>query len=156
MFIRTKKVKKRDYAYLVKNVWTKKGPRQKTIKYLGLVIELSEVNPRNSINTNGSVKEIYIELMKRELIVRGFEFLDNVFKFNDITVNLDKPFVRKKSRNVVLKMNEGFLCAETIKILYNHTMQEDFTGKRFAEDILEAGINIEKDVFVQLYEKLKH
>ena len=47
MFIRKKRIKKYEYAYLVKNRWKKKGKkgnsRQKNIKYLGRVFNLNEI-----------------------------------------------------------------------------------------------------------------
>lgn len=41
VYIRVKKIKNNSYAYLVKNVWTEKKPKQITVKYLGNIFKLT-------------------------------------------------------------------------------------------------------------------
>jgi len=167
MFIRTKRVKEHDYAYLVKNKWTKNGPRQKTIKYLGPVFcapYLKEISMEKFLEPT-KIEHLFIEtpiagiykiLIERELIRHGFIKKDeNVYIYEDIIVNLNARSVRKGRRNIAMKMNEGFLCHVTMNNIFEHTQQEDETGKKLAEDILGAGIAIEKDMFVRIFNYLK-
>ena len=44
MYIRIKRIKGRDYGYLVQTHWQTKGPRQKVIAYLGKLIRPEKVN----------------------------------------------------------------------------------------------------------------
>jgi hypothetical protein len=167
MFIRTKTVKEKEYAYLVKNVWTKKGPRQKAIKYLGAVIQSPYVKEISferfilplkieELFSKKNPKLVYKALLKRELVRYGFiEIEPNLMQYEDITIALTTKDVIRNGRQVVLKVNEGFICKQTITNLLKHIHLEDETGKKLAEDILEAGISIEKDIFVRLYKMLK-
>ena len=41
VYIRVKKLKNNSYAYLVKNVWIEKKPKQITVKYLGSISKLA-------------------------------------------------------------------------------------------------------------------
>lgn len=79
-FIRIKKIKGKEYAYLIKNKWTKKGPRQKASKYLGPVIKLDE-NLDNS-------SEKKIEIEENENLANYLEK-----KYN---LELEKIFEEKK------------------------------------------------------------
>ena len=49
MFIRIKKIKGKEYAYLVKNTWKKrkKSSRQTSSSYLGKVIKLKKTNNKS-------------------------------------------------------------------------------------------------------------
>ncbi len=166
MFVRIKTVRGREYAYLVKNVWTERGPRQKVIKYIGAVVAVPYVKDISfkrflepltiqDVFKRG-IKEVYKSLVKRELVRHGFEMLDNdVLRSEHIIVNLKRVFVKKNKKNIALQMNEGFLCRETLERLFSHTKLEDESGKALAEDILGTGVSIEKDIFVRIYKALK-
>ncbi len=166
MFVRTKTVRGREYAYLVRNIWTKKGPRQKTVKYIGAVVTVPytrDVSFKTFLHPltiddlfKKGINEVYNALVKRELARHGFEALDNdILRFENIIVNLKKMFVKKNKKKIAIKMNEGFLCRETLERLFAHTKLEDESGKALAEDILGAGISIEKGIFVRIYKALK-
>ena len=94
MFIRIKKIKKYEYAYLVVNKWTKKGPRQKSKKYLGRCVRLEKVKDLDfkehfKLNEDkieklvhgNSTKKVLGKLMEFELLRHGFEY-DRKTKIN--------------------------------------------------------------------------
>jgi len=142
------------------------GPRQKSIKYLGPAVLVpfehdismeKYLFPKHieDIFKVKFVKEIYQILLKRELVRHGFTEKGDILESGEIIVDLKKKKVRRKGKDIVIKMNEGFLCGQTMTDLFEHTQVEDETGKKLAEDILEAGIAIEKENFVKLYRYLK-
>ena len=87
MFIRIKNIKNQQYAYKVRNKWTKKGTRQKTAGYLGKVFRIT---PQKELDfkyfvaqdleqyfMKNSSQTIIIDLFKCELIRHGFVFKGN-------------------------------------------------------------------------------
>jgi hypothetical protein len=51
-FIRIKRIKEWTYLYLVENIWTDKGSRQKVLKYYGKV-DRGKINPQIVIERDG-------------------------------------------------------------------------------------------------------
>jgi len=171
MFIRKKRIKGSDYAYLVKNVWTKKGSRQKSRKYLGRVIKPEKIHEKSFYEhhnitdkdfyfKNSSMKKIFLDLVKLELNRHGFD--DNrkgVCESDKLTADLKSlmVFSEKESRKITLEMNEGFMCEYSLKKLLSFYAKTD-DDKKLAYDLantlVEAGINVEKDVFVEIYQKM--
>lgn len=138
MFIRTKKIKNKEYAYLVENKWTKKGSRQKVKKYLGKIIKAKRILQNNYlIDDQKTYQTIINELIKYEL--------DN--------------HKIKNNTSSVIAMNEGFLCKETItKLLHlkNEKKQRiDKEGEKLANSLLEAGLQLKKEEFSKLFETWK-
>lgn len=136
MFVRTKKVKNKQYAYLVENTWTKKGTRQKVKKYLGKVIKPNRKKENNFlVEKTRNYEETIKELIKHEL------------SNHDVTKNDEKS---------VIFMNEGFLCKETVKELIKLTPEKenrtDKEGERLAIKLLEAGLKVKKEEFSKLFE----
>ena len=81
MFIRIKKIKGLEYAYLVKSVWKDKTARQKVVQYLGKVYMLSKTNDalfetfckeENKNIENADLKAIIQVLMEWTLSQQGF------------------------------------------------------------------------------------
>jgi hypothetical protein len=145
MFVRIKNIKRQNYAYLVENRWTANGARQKVSRYLGRVVKPEK-------KTEKSAKEhLRIEDVRQYIN-------DNDFKkiINDlVAVELFNHGVRNFDYNRgVLQINDGFLCTHTINELLNYK-GDDENGVRLAELITGAGIKIEKDLFISLFEKLK-
>lgn len=147
-FIRIKEVKGQRYAYLVENKWTERGARQKVGKYLGRIYapqkgkktglkEYLSVKDLKGYVEDSDFKKIINDLMALELYNHGLNH-----------------FYTEKQGNKVIALNQGFLCEHTLKALLNYSPEED-QGLRLAELITGAGIDIEKEVFVELFEKLK-
>jgi hypothetical protein len=162
MFIRIKKLKGKEYAYLVKNTWTTKGSRQKTKKYLGrcLVLERKssltfsehfKIDVEKFIY-NHNFKKVLSMLFELELINHGF----NKLKYDELIAYPNQLCVKNNlSNEVVLKINEGFLCSHNLKKILNFKFNnEEEDAYKFAETFLIAGLKIEKEVFVEIFRKL--
>lgn len=172
MFIRLKKLKGKDYAYLVKNTWTKNGPRQKTKKYLGRCVVLQKVNELDfkehyKLNTpemniekyvqSHSVKQILSRLFEFELLKHGFVYDKDLLKKEGMTANPKRLRIitDEKKNDVLLKVNDGFLS----EIMIKKIMKFNFRGNdsdtiSFAEAFIAAGISVDKEVFIELYRKM--
>ncbi|MGM5485291.1 MAG: hypothetical protein ACQEP1_05470 [Nanobdellota archaeon] len=169
MFVRLKKLKGKEYAYLVRNKWTKKGPRQKTKKYLGRCVvpdkaEEPDFNEYYNIDTEelvygNDMKGVLSKLMEFELFKHGFSYHGKKM-YKDNIVGRPKSlrvYDKETKNNIVLKINEGYLCEYMLKKI----LRFRFTGKeddayRFADSFVAAGISIPKEIFVELYRKLNN
>ena len=164
MFVRKKKVKGKEYAYLVKNRWTKKGPRQKVIRYIGSVatperltdhtFDITHDTKEHEFLAGSRVLGLYKGLIERELINHGFQKIRGMWVNDCLVVDLRDHSVKKKTRNAAIELNEGFLCEGTIRQLRRAFLKEEITGRKLAESILEVGIKITPENFVLLAERL--
>ncbi|MFW5990659.1 MAG: adenylate kinase family protein [Candidatus Nanoarchaeia archaeon] len=159
MFVRAKKVKGHKYAYLVKNEWTKKGPRQKVCKYLGRVVELSRKN-KLEFEEFSSIELCAYELVKNivafELFLHGFEKKSkNKWVLDEIEVDLGKGKVRENKRAVVLCINNDYLCDFTLKRLLNFktSSEKEEAARELATAFIQAGIPVREDLYINVFEK---
>ena len=167
MFIRTKLIKGQKYAYLVENSWQGGGARQKVAKYLGKVIRIEPKKELDFHETAGVGQEyfekamagIFLDIVRWELLQHGFEEQKNgIFSLENLNVDLNSKTVTKtvrKSKPAVIGMGQGFLCDHTINALLNYDGSRDYQGFLLAEALLAAGLNIDKDFFVDLFRKVK-
>ena len=158
MFVRTKMVRGREYAYLVKNKWTSKGPRQKVVRYIGTVFSPERVSEQAELDL-GLIRDARIFSLFRGLIIHelknhGFTNVKGVWVNSRFEVDLVSHKVSFSGRNAAIRLNEGFLCHDTISQLKKLMLREDITGKQLAESVLEAGISISAENFVELYSRL--
>lgn len=173
MFIRIKKIKKYEYAYLVENKWRKykvkdrsKASRQKVKKYLGRIHELKKYD-KNCDNLiledfEGSFKSIIHKLVKLHLINNGFKetdinVLEHEFENNNIKINLNEgKFIDYKSKSVVLKSGDGYLCEHSLKNLLEFKAEgyEEDVGIDLAKKFVSTGIPISNSVFIKAFEKV--
>jgi hypothetical protein len=182
VFIRIKKLKKKsgniyNYAYLVENKWKKrakgkKKSRQKVKGYLGRVYNIdkkSDIDFLESfsiesfdkyIDSKGK-KDIIIDLVKYELLKHGFDEVGSLVSNGEIFFDLDKVELSvleglKRKPGIVLSLNEGFMCKETIRRLTHFYVEgtEEEVGYKFAKAFVEAGIDVPKEIFVGLFGKL--
>lgn len=146
MFIRKKVIKGNEYAYLVENHWKEGRARQKVSKYLGRVAkpekkaertlqEHHKVGNARQYILNNDFRKIMQDLISTELFNHG---LGN-FDYN---------------KGGVLQLNDGFLCGHTVNALLGYS-GEDESGIKLAELITGAGLKIDKEMFVLLFEKIK-
>ncbi|MBS3097979.1 hypothetical protein J4209_04255 [Candidatus Woesearchaeota archaeon] len=176
VFIRKKKIQNKEYAYIVENRWkkrvskgSKKGARQKVKGYLGRVhrpearqdvnffSHFSIANVEDYIANNEKIT-IIKDLVRFELIRHGFEEAGKLLSNEDIFFDLDSnEFFAKdnKAKKIVLELNEGFMCKETIENLLNLKVRggED-AGYKLANAFVEAGIAVPKEVFVGFFSKV--
>ncbi len=150
-FIRVKKVKNFEYAYLVENVWRKrlKSTRQKVRQFLGRVYNLELKDDKEFFEDEGYVgnnnyKQIVKDLVEFELLKHDAQFF----------VDFEKNLVLKNGRKVALQMNEGFLCNYTLKNLANFRLSGEEAGYSLAKAFVEAGIKVPQELFVKIFEKL--
>ena len=95
MFIRKKKIRGKEYAYLVENRYNKKKKqsRQQSTSYLGKVIILSSADRQTVAST---LKEAIIN----ELTNVGFKFKDNQLVKDSIVIDLNTVEVKENNKKV--------------------------------------------------------
>lgn len=146
MFVRTKTIKNNEYAYLVENEWQPWGSRQKTLKYLGKTIRPEKKNETNrqELKPEPDWSQTIKKLIEREL-------QEHELKRTEI---LSDYTIKREGKEVVLAMNQGFLCRETATQLLNYKPQgiREKDAKKLAEMLLETGIIINEQEFLQLFE----
>ena len=159
-FFRIKKIKDKEYAYIVENKWSKKGSRQKVKGYLGRVYHPNLVknidflkyanveNIQNYIDNNDKNK-IINDLVEWEL----FKFDVNKEQFK---IDFYNKTIQKNKKNIVIWINDGFMCNLTLKNLLDFKPEgdEETDGYRFARVFVEAGIKVPQEVFIGLFGKL--
>jgi len=152
-FIRTKNIKGQEYAYLVSNTWTNNGPRQNVKAYLGRTIRPEKNQEQTPDISPLEYQEAVIMLIKQELQNHGF---NQELKKENTKIDLKNRKIINNKKNTVIKMNEGFLCTYTLNNLMTLQLQgyEEQAGTQLATALLEAGLKINKETFVQLFEKI--
>ncbi len=156
MFVRVKKIKGQPYAYLVQNTWTKEGARQKVAKYLGKTLkpekklnltfkEHFNIENLSDFISKSDFKEAISHLALLELHNHGIP----KELFNEETLTFAEG-----NRQIVLELNQGFLCQATLERVLQYKSEDD-SGFILAELLLASGLNVEKELFVELFEKLK-
>lgn len=152
-FVRIKKLKGKEYAYLVENEWTINGSRQKVKAYLGKVIKPLREKEKITDIRDLDYKDAVIALAKQELLNHGFS---ESLTYDGVSVNLNEQKILNGKRNAVIALNEGFLCSQTLKdaLEIQLTGHEEEAGTQLAKTLLELGLKLPKDTFVQLFEKI--
>ncbi len=169
MFIRIKKIKGGKYAYFVRNKWTDKGPRQKSIKYLGKLFELSKKNTasfkefvkkedyNNYLETVDS-KQLIKDVIEFNLFQHGFSKKGEKLSSDNIILDFSSNTVREAKKKAVLKLNDGYLCDTTLQKSFAFKLELDKSdeelGFQLANLFTSAGIEVPQDVFIVLYEKM--
>ncbi|MBI3027076.1 hypothetical protein HYY70_03095 [Candidatus Woesearchaeota archaeon] len=159
-FFRIKKIKGKEYTYIVENKWSKKGSRQKVKGYIGRIYKFNLVN---SVNFFDFLKindaQVYLENNNNNTIIHDLVEWE-LYKFgvnkNEFLIDLNEKKVQKKEKNISLLINEGFMCSITLKNLLEFKAEgdEQTDGYRFARAFVEAGIKVPQDVFISLFGKL--
>ncbi len=160
MFIRTKKIKGNPYAYLVENTWKRESSRQKVSKYLGRVHILAETGKTEAVKLNGlSYEQSIRALIDHQLRRLGFAQKDNVLRHENLVFDPATMTLKDSSstKSQVLKSNDGFVCDHTLAelIAMKNTGNEQEVGLCLAKACVAAGLDIGKELFVELYEKLE-
>ncbi len=174
MFIRIKKIKNQEYAYLVSNVWKKrkKASRQKVSRYLGKIYKIHKTKDisleeflkisdmRNYIEKT-NFEKIIKDLIKFELCKLDFQkYTKNIWLLNNFKVNLKNKTVEdtKTKKRICLEINNNFLCNYTLSKLLNFSPKKNLTdiqiGKELANAFESAGVLVNKEVFVSIAKKI--
>ena len=156
-YIRIKKINSTPYAYLVKSENTAKGPRQKVKQYLGRVYELKKQKEvENVVDCSKNKKELLSGLIANELVSLGFKEKKGGFHSERLHFNSSALSFKKKSskKNVVLSLNDGYLCNFTLQRILNFKKSKDLNkdAHTLAKYFLEAGLQVSREDFVRFYE----
>lgn len=156
MFVRVKKIKGKPYAYLVENEWTPWGSRQRVTKYLGKTTTLTKYSEEQKTLPTG-MKPAITEAIAQELVNHGFVREGDTLKQENITVNLNEKTIRHGTKKIVLGMNEGYLCDHTLQQLLTYQPEErpDQSAKKLANHVLEAGLKLNNEQFLHLFEQMR-
>jgi hypothetical protein len=165
VYLRIKKIKGKEYAYLVKSKWSKSGPKQKVKAYLGRVYRLGKEKDVDFWKSVDAEPESYLRLAAREKILHDlvrFELMKHGFadaegKWVKDIIKADikrKKFVNNMNSDCVLAMNEGYLCSHRLKELIKYSADgSEESGYKLAKLFIESGIDVPQDVFIAYYEK---
>lgn len=166
-FVRIKKIKGIEYAYLVENTWGGRGSRQKVTGYLGKVYRPARVFNLNFFeHYRIEQKTQYLEALERKKLVRdiiklellkhGFSDGEQVLASGTLFVNLDAMQVKNRTKKACLALNEGFLSDATLRRLidFNETGNQAELSMKLAKAFVEAGIKVEEELFISVYEKI--
>jgi len=171
MFIRVKNIKNKKgkvypYAYLVDNKWYKRGnkekgrgSRQKVKKYLGRVYSFSKENDKGFFE-HLKIEDIegYVKNDKNKIIndMVEWEFFRHNIDKEEFFVDFSNKKVLRWDKEVSLKLNEGLLNSYTLSRLsrFKFTGEEREDGFKMAKYFVEAGIEVPKEVFVGIFNKV--
>ncbi len=167
-FVRVKKIKGNEYAYLVENSWSgQKNSRQKVKEYLGRIFSFPKGTESDfNVYQKISSLEEYVHKTQSKKILRDlieWEFhrhrIDTtVFLFNDSTGEIVKG-----GKKVCIRLNQGVLCGPTYLRLLNFTplIEADDTsedpekrGLKLARAFVDCGIEIPSYLFVSYFQKV--
>lgn len=159
-FFRIKRIKGKEYVYIVKNEWQRGGSRQKVEGYLGRAhrLELKEnldfLKFVNAENLEDYASKQEFRKILNDLV--GWELFRFGIGRHGFSVDIDKKEIKNKKKNVVLVINDGFMCSLTLKNLIDFKTEDDDArdGYRLARAFVEAGVKVPQDVFVSLFGKL--
>jgi hypothetical protein len=167
-FLRVKKIKGKEYCYVVENKWTKKkGARQTVKEYLGPVVrcEIGQLD-FNEFNGIKDIRKFYIkkkvEIILKDIILwelsrAGFVEDSQHFRKDDVEVSKRSFLPNRNGRGVVLALNEGYFCPFTVKKILKFDKSGDMEtdGIPFARLFVDAGLMPPPEVMVVLYQKLR-
>lgn len=168
-FIRTKKIKGNEYAYIVDNKWKKKDKeaRQKVKTYLGRVYKLSAVKELSFEDTISCGLDEYLDktnkqrivkdLIRFELLKHGFVKRGKVYVNGECLVDISRKKVyNSRQGKAAIGINEGFLCNYYIRKLlrFNESGEGEEVGYKLAKLFVESGIAIPKEIFIGYFNKI--
>lgn len=157
MFIRCKKIKGLDYAYLVNNKWTRQGARQKVSRYLGKVIEPEKVASSDYVHDeNLTAQESLAALVRWVLEDHGFERKGNFMMSGSTRVSMKSFRVTNNMRPAVLRFENEYMCSHTLGRLLRFSSDKDQheVAVELAGAFITAGIPIPKDAFIDIFQKV--
>lgn len=175
MFIRAKKVKGKEYAYLVKNEWTANGSRQKVAKYLGSLHRHEKKYEKSNAQElfQESFQNSLLAFARNELLNHGFccSNCGNLFekdsKNGNLKIDLQNKTVFCGGKPAAIKLNDGNLCSHTLAELFavkksgqiesagQNIPQSGQSGAALANALESAGIKVSAEQFIKLFEQLQ-
>src|SRR3989344_5180313 len=117
-FFRIKKIKGKEYAYIVDNEWKRKSSRQKVKAYLGRVYRFELMN---NIDLTQFLKttavEDYINNNPKNKIINDlieWELFKHGVNKQEFSLDLSSMKIEKNKKNIAIFINEGFMCNVTL------------------------------------------
>ena len=176
-FIRIKKIKGIEYAYIVENSWQENKVKQKVKKYLGKVykferkkFEDEEYELAGFIGFVGDElehylavaepKKILLDIVRWELSNHGFkQDVKNIHLWKNDVCRFDEKNIavtNEGKAEVALAFNDGLLNTFKLRKLLrlNYTGEEQEVGYKIAKDLVELGLKVPKEVFIGLFQKM--
>ena len=160
MFFRIKKIKGKEYAYIVENEWQTKGSRQKVKSYIGRAHRFGLKNEIGFLQfIKAETLESYIRNAQRHKIISDLVEWE-IFKFGlskqEFSIDLNERTIKKNGKNAVFLVNDGFMCSLTLKNLLDFKAEgdEQKDARSLARAFVESGIKVPQEVFIGLYEKI--
>ena len=159
-FFRIKRIKGKEYIYIVENEWRKKSSRQKVKAYIGRAYRFdlkSNVDFPQYMNAQNI--EEYINNNQEGTIIKDLVRWE-LFKFDiskeEFSIDLNNIKIQKSSKNIVFLINDGFMCGLTLKNLFEFKSQgdEQIDAHSLARAFVEAGIKLPQEVFIGIFGKL--
>ncbi|MCB9361834.1 hypothetical protein H6504_00220 [Candidatus Woesearchaeota archaeon] len=151
------------YAYLVKNSWDKetKRPKQKVAEYLGKLI-IPEAPTTQTFEEFKSIPDVNLYASQTSLPTIIGDLVDWELSRHTLDCTYDRTHRRllRKNKDVVIKLHHGYLCSYTIRRIVNYLKKDNDeedereVGKDIAERCLEAGIQIPKEIFIGLFDRV--
>lgn len=163
-FIRTKKIKGAEYAYIVENSWRKRGKKvkQKSKKYLGKVYrfeaqdidfaEFHSIHDELDYVQNNTKERIIFDLVAWELAKHGFK-KEGGKLVNGECVFANKKIVNLKGNKIALGFNEGYMSNYGISKLLHFQADVEEDAYDLAKLFVEAGFDVPKEIFVGIFSK---
>lgn len=160
VFFRIKKIKSKEYAYIVENEWKRGGSRQKVKEYVGRVFRFDLKNNVDFLQFTkiGNVQNYIDSNDKKKVICDLIEW--ELFKFEiskqEYLIDLNNIKIQKNQKNVALMVNEGFICSLTLKKLFEFKPEsgEQSDVYSLARAFVEAGIKVPQEVFIGICQKV--
>lgn len=158
-FVRAKKIKGKEYGYLVQNLWKKGKVKQVTKKYLGKIIVCEGEDGHIEANPSLSKKEFILELLVHYFALFGFEKHPRKLAVvkDDITIHFPSKKIMQNDKAVVLKLNERYVYSGLLSRLldfYEPEGEDERPGTRLAQACSDIGLTIHPQSFITLYKKI--
>ncbi len=162
MFFRVKKIKGKEYVYLVENEWKKGTSRQKVKGYIGRAFRFE---PKKQIDFADFLKSKSIDMGLEEFAKNASnnKIINMLIEWEsakqeipaDFSIDLKEGSIRINGKDAAISINNGFLCGRTLKSLldFKPIGDEEHDGKRLARAFIEAGINVPHEVFAGIFGK---
>ena len=169
-FLRVKRIKVREYCYLVENRWSRrKGARQRVKAYLGPVVrfpsaeidfwEFHHAQPERFLRGKDSTA-IVRDVIRGELERAGFVHDRSVCRKaagNDtLLFNLQTHKALRNGQEIVLALNDGYLCRFTVRRILAFDASGDAAADSmpFARLLVDAGLSPPPAIAAALYQRL--
>jgi|SRR3989338_1761939 len=159
-FFRIKKIKGKEYAYIVENEWKNKSSRQKVKGYIGRAYRFNLLNETSFVE-HAKIENVqnYVENNEKGRIIKDLVEWE-IFRFGiskeAFLIDLQNSKIQKDNKDVSFMINDGFMCSLTLKSLleFKPDGDEQADGYKLARAFVEAGIKVPQDIFVALFGKV--